>query len=59
MENKFEDKGKEEDFRKAAEPLIKFICENYHPHVTVIVTPLGAEVLEGIRSIRCEKFLVD
>lgn len=35
------------DFEKAAAPLIKYLCENHHPHVTIIVTPTGAELLEG------------
>lgn len=43
--------GKEKtDFEKAVEPLIKYLCDNYHPHVTVIVTPTGAELLEGKES---------
>ena len=36
------------NLRKAAEPLIKYLCENYHPHVTVIITPTSIELLEGI-----------
>ena len=35
------------EFRKAATPLIKYLCENHHPHVTVIVTPTSIELLEG------------
>lgn len=34
-------------FEKAARPLIKWLAENVHPHHTVIVTPTGAELLEG------------
>lgn len=42
---------KDEDaFRKACLPLIKYICENHHPHVKVIVTPIGAELVEGLKS---------
>lgn len=37
-------------FREAALPLIKYLCENYHPHVTAIVSPTGAELLEGKQS---------
>lgn len=40
-----DDKG----FRDACLPLIKWICENMHPHVSVIVTPTGAELLEGVK----------
>lgn len=34
-------------FEEAARPLIKWLCENWHPHVKVIVTPTGAELLSG------------
>jgi hypothetical protein len=34
-------------FKQAAMPLIKWLCENVHPHHTVIVTPTNAELLEG------------
>jgi len=37
--------------KKAAEPLLKYLCENYHPHVTAIVTGTSVELLEGIMSI--------
>lgn len=38
--------------RKAAEPLIKFLNDEYHPHVTALVTPTGVEILEGILSVQ-------
>lgn len=37
----------QESFRQAAMPLIKWLCENVHPHHTIIVTPTNAELLEG------------
>jgi len=37
-------------FEKACRPLIKYLCENHHPHVSVIVTPTGAELLEGKKT---------
>lgn len=37
-------------FMEAALPLIKYLCENHHPHVSVIVTPTGAQLLEGLKS---------
>ena len=33
---------------KAAEPLLKYLCENHHPHVAAIVTPTNIELFEGI-----------
>lgn len=41
---------KKDALLEAARPLIKYLCENHHPHVTVIVTPTGAELLEGKQS---------
>lgn len=35
------------EFDAVSRPLIKFLCKNCHPHVTVIVTPTNAELLEG------------
>lgn len=37
----------QKSFEAAARPLIKWLCENVHPHHSVIVTPTNAELLEG------------
>ncbi len=37
-------------FENAAKPLIKWLCENCSPHVTVVITPTNAELLEGQMS---------
>ena len=40
--------------------MIKYLCENYHPHVTAIVTPTSVEVMEGIQVIpNITEFIVD
>lgn len=46
-------------FEEAAKPLIKFLCENFNPHTTVIVTPTGAEVLSGSASVQVTEFVKD
>lgn len=52
MENNIqENKKKLEELKEAAKPLIKFLCENYHPHVTAIVTLTSVEVMEGIQAV--------
>lgn len=38
------------EFEKVARPMIKFLNDNCHPHVSVIVTPTNAELLEGVCS---------
>jgi hypothetical protein len=45
--------SKNEELKEAAKPLVDYIRKNYHPHVTVIVDCMHAEVLEGVEV---EKF---
>ena len=40
-------KEEQESFKKAALPLIKWLCENVHLHHTAIVTGTDAQLLEG------------
>ena len=50
----------EGNFEELARPMIKYLCENYHPHVTVIITPTSAELLEGLKTIgRIEDYIRD
>lgn len=44
---------------EAAKPLVKFLNENCHPHVKVIVEPDGAEIVEGYARVKIEEFLKD
>ena len=37
-------------FEEAARPLIQYLAENHHPHVTAIVTSTSAELLEAKMS---------
>ena len=47
-------------FEELARPMVKYLCENYHPHVTVIITPTSAELLEGLKTIgRVEDYIRD
>lgn len=61
MENSIqENKKKLEELKEAAKPLIKYLCENYHPHVTAIVTPTSIEVMEGVQAAsNITEFIVD
>lgn len=38
--------------KQAATPLIKLLCEEYHPHCTAIVTPTGVELLEAVATVQ-------
>lgn len=35
-------------FKKASDPLRKYLCNNYHPHITAIITGTSIELVEGI-----------
>ena len=46
-------------FEELVRPIMKYLCENYHPHVTIIITPTGAELLEGLKSIQTDDYIRD
>lgn len=46
-------------FEALTKPLIQWLNENAHPHVTAIVTPVGAEVLEGLMAYQTMEFVKD
>lgn len=58
MNNDF-DNPSNEKLLEAAKPLIKYLDENFHPHVTCVVTPTSAEVLEGQQIVHTTEFLRD
>lgn len=44
---------------EAAKPLIKYLNDNYNPHVKAIVDSGSVEILEGIMLNRTEEFYKD
>lgn len=48
-----------QQFEEAAKPLVKWINNNCHPHVKVIVEPAGAELLDGLCSVEIMEFIKD
>lgn len=40
-----------EKLKEAAMPLIKYLEDNYHPHVTANVTSTSVELVEGLMNI--------
>ena len=52
MENKL-------TFEEAVKPLMKWLCENTHPHTTAIVDGTLAQLVEGVESVKTNEFLVD
>jgi hypothetical protein len=45
-------KEKLAELKQAAEPLMKYLAENYHPHTSTVVTSTSVELLEGVMSVR-------
>ena len=41
---------KREEFEAVVRPVIKWLNENYHPHVMVAITPTDAQLMEGVCS---------
>jgi hypothetical protein len=42
-----------------SKPLIKWLNENFHPHVTVIITPTSTELLEGLCAAPVTEYIKD
>lgn len=51
--------GDENAFLEACKPLMKYLCENHHPHVKVIIDGTRAELLEGLKTISYDNFVLD
>ena len=43
-------KQQQQEFEALTRPVIEWLNNNCHPHVSVIVTPTNAELLEGVCS---------
>jgi len=48
-----------EEFETASKPLIKWLNDNCHPHVTAIVTPSSTEILESSAYVLNDEFFKD
>lgn len=46
-------------FEDAAKPMIKWLNDNCHPHVEVVVTTNSAELFEGVFLIKNDEFIKD
>lgn len=49
----------ENAFLEACKPLMKYLCENHHPHVTVIIDGTRAQLVEGLKTAKCEDYIRD
>ena len=47
------------EFQEACKPLMKYLSENHHPHVKVIIDGDTAELVEGILFTQDNQYIVD
>lgn len=47
------------EFEELTKPLIKWLNENCHPHTTMLITPVNAELLEGVIGYATHEFVKD
>lgn len=59
-ENVVNKEEKLKELEEISKPVIKYLCNNYCPHTTIIITPTSVEVLESIQSVpNINEFIVD
>ena len=49
----------QKNYEEVVRPLIKWLNDNCHPHVTVVVDCSHAELSEGVSSFRTEDYWLD
>lgn len=47
------------EFEEKARPLIKFLNDNFHPHVSVVIDCNRAQLFESIFSFTTDDYLKD
>lgn len=47
------------EFEEKARGLIEWLCANGHPHMTIIITPTSAELVEGVVGLQTTEYLRD
>ena len=52
----FPTSGQQKEFEKITRPLIKWLNDNCHPHVHVVIDNSTAELSEGVCVFRTEEY---
>ena len=47
------------DFENVVKPVMKYLAENHHPHVKILIDSNVAELVEGIKTVVTDEFIVD
>jgi hypothetical protein len=46
-----------ERFQLRARDLMQWLCENCHPHTTIVITSTSAELLEGVVAVSTSEYV--
>ena len=52
-------KKEPESFDETIKPVMKWLAENQHPHTKIILDSTNAELVEGIKSVVTNEYIVD
>ena len=47
------------DFENVVKPVMKYLAENHHPHMKIIIDSNVAELVEGVKTVVTDEFIVD
>ncbi len=47
------------EFEEKAKDFMDWLCKNGHPHMSIIITPTSAELLEGSIGVQTNEFVRD
>jgi hypothetical protein len=47
------------ELEEVSKPLMKFLSDNFHPHIKVIVESNTVEILEGSAMVRNDDYTID
>lgn len=48
-----------QEFLAKSRDLVRWLCDNGNPHMSIIITPTSAELVEGTIGLQTDEFLND
>lgn len=48
-----------DEMEQLAKPLVKFLCDNFQPHVSIVVMPSGVHLHEEVVGVTVTEFIKD
>ena len=52
-------KKEQDEFESVVSPVMKWLSENYHPHIHIVIESNYAQLFEGQKIFYSNEFLVD